>query len=151
MTSAPAEPIAAVRRLPGASSRRADTAFKARGDGSESKLRTFSDGARICGTIAALLKQEKPLYIFCGFGIVLISLSLFLGYPLIVTFLETGLVPRQPTAVLSTGIMLIAVCSIFCGLILDTVTRGRKEAKRIRHLGVPGIFSVLEKRRVSEA
>jgi glycosyltransferase involved in cell wall biosynthesis len=122
------------------------TAFTDRAEGSESKLHTFSDGIRIFATILTLLKQERPLHIFGGIGFFMMILSLGIGYPLFVTFMETGLVPRQPTAVLATGIMILAFFSIFCGLILDTVTRGRKEAKRIRYLGVPGIFAVLEKK-----
>lgn len=114
--------------------------FQNRPDGSESKLHTFSDGFRILFTIANLLRQEKPLMVFCVASFILYSVSLLLGYPLIATYLETGLVPRFPTAVLTTGLFLGASLSMVCGLILDTVTRGRQEAKRLAYLSIPGIL-----------
>ncbi len=114
--------------------------FQNRPDGSESKLHTFSDGFRILLTIANLLRQEKPLAVFSTASFLLCSLSLFLGYPLIETYLETGLVPRFPTAILTTGLLLGASLSMVCGLILDTVTRGRLEAKRLAYLSIPGIL-----------
>ena len=114
--------------------------FQNRPDGSESKLHTFSDGFRILLTIANLLRQEKPLAVFSAASFLLCSLSLFLGYPLIETYLETGLVPRFPTAILTTGLLLGASLSMVCGLILDTVTRGRLEAKRLAYLSIPGIL-----------
>lgn len=113
--------------------------FKNRQEGSESKLRTFSDGFRILMTIANLLRQEKPLLVFSLVSFLSLSASLLLSYPLIETWLATGLVPRLPTAILTTGLMLGSICSMVCGLILDTVTRGRKEAKRLAYLAIPGI------------
>jgi hypothetical protein len=121
------------------------TEFKDRMDGSESKLRTFSDGFRILGTILTLLKQERPLFLFGSVGVLFALVSLVLIFPVFLEFLETGLVPRLPTAVLSTGLMLSACLSLFAGLILDTVTRGRQEAKRIRYLDVVSISSRAEK------
>ncbi|MEM7224887.1 MAG: glycosyltransferase family 2 protein [Pseudomonadota bacterium] len=120
------------------------TPFKERPPGSESKLNTISDGIRILMTISRLLRQERPMAVFAAAGAMLAALALGLAYPIVVTFLETGLVPRFPTAILSTGLMLAAFLSFTCGLILDTVTRGRKEAKRVRYLAVPGVHAALE-------
>jgi len=121
------------------------TAFKDRPAGSASKLKTFSDGFRILWTIVKLLKQERPVLAFGLSGLILAVVSLVLAYPIFVTFLQTGLVPRFPTAILSTGLMLLAFLSLVCGLILDTVTRGRKEAKRMRYLSEPGIMATLDR------
>ncbi len=110
------------------------TRYKERPDGSESKLSTFGDGFRILRTILLLMKEERPFTFFGSIFAILALLSVVLAYPLVVTFLETGLVPRIPTAVLSSGIMLLAFLSLTCGLILDTVTRGRREMKRLRYL-----------------
>jgi glycosyltransferase involved in cell wall biosynthesis len=122
------------------------TAFKDRPEGSESKLRSFADGLRILRTITRLLKQERPVEFFGAFGALFALLALVLAYPVLVEYYETGLVPRLPTAVLSASLMLLAFLSIACGLILDTVTRGRQEAKRMRYLAEPGIMSVVEGR-----
>jgi glycosyltransferase involved in cell wall biosynthesis len=127
----------------GMPSREIETHFKDRPTGSSSKLRTFSDGFRILWTITKLLKQERPMILFGIASVIFAGLSLQFAYPVLITFLETGLVPRLPTAVLATGLMLLAFLSLFCGLILDTVTRGRKEAKRMCYLSVPGIMSAL--------
>jgi hypothetical protein len=114
--------------------------FHNRQEGSESKLHTFSDGFRIVITIANLLRQERPLALFSSVSFILFAVSIILGYPLIETYLESGLVPRVPTAILATGLMLGALLSLACGLILDTVTRGRQEAKRLAYLSIPGIL-----------
>lgn len=113
------------------------TKFSERPEGSESKLNTISDGCRILWTISGLLKQERPLFFFGVIAAVLALCSLSLGVPVITQFLETGLVPRLPTALLAAGVMILASLSLFTGLILDTVTRGRKEAKRLRYLEFP--------------
>jgi hypothetical protein len=118
-------------------------AFKDRGEGSESKLNTFSDGMRIIWTIINMLKQERPLSTFMVIGVLLLVLAGFLSYPILVTFIETGLVPRFPTAILTTGISLLAFLSFTAGLILDTVTLGRREAKRMRYLDIPSMLSIL--------
>jgi hypothetical protein len=123
------------------------TNFRERAPGSESKLKTFSDGARILRTIGTLLKQERPFLLFGLAAIALVSLSLLCGYPVIADYLKTGLVPRLPLAVLSTGLMILAFLSLFSGLILDTVTRGRHEAKRLRYLEFRGIHAVDEDRK----
>lgn len=122
------------------------TRFKDRVEGSESKLNTISDGIRILWTIATLLKQERPFFLFGTAALVLLSLSMLLGYPVITEFMVTGTVPRLPTAILATGTMILASLSLFSGLILDTVTRGRKEAKLLRYLELPGIHAISQAR-----
>lgn len=115
------------------------TRFTDRIEGSESKLQTVSDGFRILWTIATLLKQERPFFLFGASAIILFSLSLLFGYPVVAEYLRSGTVPRLPMAVLATGTMILASLSLFSGLILDTVTRGRKEAKLLRYLALPGV------------
>ena len=114
-----------------------DTAYVDRLPGSDSKLNTFRDGFRILRLIILLIKEERPLALFGGFGVLLALLSLFLGYPVVVEFVETGLVPRFPTAILASAIMVIAVLSLMAALILDTVTLGRREMKRLAYLSLP--------------
>ena len=114
-----------------------ETPYVARPEGSESKLSTSRDGARIVRTIFLLLKEERPFRFFGAISLALALVSVLLAYPLLIEFLETGLVPRIPTAVLCTGLMLLAFLSLTCGLILDSVSRGRREIKRLAHLAVP--------------
>ncbi len=111
--------------------------YSARPPGSVSKLNTFEDGRRIFLAIIDLFKQERPLLFFSGIASVLALISLILAIPVFATYLDTGLVPRLPTAVLTLGLMLLAVISFTSGLILDTVTRGRREAKMLRYLNIP--------------
>jgi glycosyltransferase involved in cell wall biosynthesis len=111
-----------------------DTAYFARPVGSESKLDTWYDGFRILHTILRLYRAERPLLFFSIFGLVCATASLVLAIPIVITYVQVGLVPRLPTAVLSTGLMLTAFLAIACGFILDTVTRGRKEMKRLAYL-----------------
>jgi glycosyltransferase involved in cell wall biosynthesis len=113
------------------------TPYSERPQGSSSKLRTISDGVRIMRTIAYLLKEERPLAFFGMVSILLLLLALALGIPIVVEFARTGLVPRLPTAVLATGLMILASLSLVCGLILQTVTRGRIEMKRLNYLSIP--------------
>ena len=110
------------------------TRYRERPTGSESKLRTYRDGFRILRAIILLIKEERPLSFFFVLSLLLTLLALVLAAPVLATFIETGLVPRLPTAVLAASIMLLASLSLTCGLILDTVTRGRKEMKRIAYL-----------------
>jgi len=117
------------------------TPYRDRPMGSTSKLRTVRDGIRIMTTILILVKEERPFQFFATMFAILMLVSLGLGIPILRTFVETGLVPRLPTAVLATGIMLLAFLSLVCGLILDTVTRGRREAKRMRYLDIPAVGS----------
>jgi glycosyltransferase involved in cell wall biosynthesis len=114
------------------------TAYRDRPAGSQSKLRTWSDGARILRTIVILVKEERPLQFFSVAGLALLLLGVGLGIPVVLDFLATGLVPRLPTAVLAMGFVLLSFLSLAAGLILDSVTRGRKEAKRLAYLAVPG-------------
>lgn len=114
-----------------------DTAYGARPEGSQSKLRTWHDGTRILLTILRLFKAERPLLFFSlGFG-ACVLLALGLAVPLLLTYAQTGLVPRFPTAILCSALVLLGVLLLACGLILDTVTRGRIEAKRLAYLAIP--------------
>ena len=113
------------------------TPYTSRPVGSESKLRTFRDGLRILGTILILIKEERPFSFFGVIAASLLGLSLILVAPIFQTYFETGVVPRLPTAILSTGIVLLAFISLACGLIVDTITLGRREAKRMRYLEIP--------------
>ncbi|GLR67845.1 hypothetical protein GCM10010909_25260 [Acidocella aquatica] len=110
--------------------------YRERPAGSASKLRTYSDGLRILRTILVLVKEERPLQFFALAGVLLMLLAIMLGVPVVSVYLRTGLVPRLPTAVLSTGIMMISFLSFACGLILDSVARARKEAKRLAYLAI---------------
>ncbi|MEM9783850.1 MAG: glycosyltransferase family 2 protein [Pseudomonadota bacterium] len=114
-----------------------DTAYLDRPAGSASKLSTIKDGIRILRMILVLVKEERPLQFFSSVALMLAILSVALAYPLAIEFMETGLVPRFPTAILSASIMVVAVLSFFSGLILDTVTHGRRELKRLAYLAVP--------------
>jgi glycosyltransferase involved in cell wall biosynthesis len=114
-----------------------ETPYYARPEGSVSKLNTWRDGFRILGTILKLYRSEKPLRFFTVIGIFLALVSIGLAIPVIVTYLQEGIVPRLPTAVLSTGLMIVAVLSVSSGLVLDTVTRGRREMKLLAYLSEP--------------
>jgi glycosyltransferase involved in cell wall biosynthesis len=111
-----------------------ETSYAARPQGSVSKLSTYKDGFRILRAIANLFRDERPLAFFSLFAVLLAALSVFLIVPIMITFLETGLVPRLPTAVLSVSLMLLAFLSLVSGLILDTVSQGRREMKRLHYL-----------------
>jgi glycosyltransferase involved in cell wall biosynthesis len=111
-----------------------ETPYYARPEGSFSKLNTWRDGFRILGTILKLYRSEKPLRFFTAIGVFLTLVSIALAIPVIVTYLEQGIVPRLPTAVLSMGLMILAVLSVSSGLVLDTVTRGRREIKLLAYL-----------------
>ena len=111
------------------------TPYYSRPSGSASKLSTWRDGFRILWTVFKLYRAERPLSLFGAFGIALAIISIGLAIPIFITYVQEGLVPRLPTAVLSTGLMLLAFLSIACGLILDTVTRGRRETQADRLSG----------------
>jgi glycosyltransferase involved in cell wall biosynthesis len=115
-----------------------DTRYKERPIGSVSKLNTFRDGFRILGTIFYLTREERPLIFFAMISLLFAAVAVIIGAPVVSEYFRTGLVPRLPTAVLATGLMVIAFLSLTCGLILDTVTRGRWEAKRMAYLAIPG-------------
>ena len=110
-------------------------AYKARTGGSQSKLRTYPDAWRIFRTIVRLFRRERPLAFFGWAGILLAATSVGLALPLLFTYLETGLVPRIPTAILASAIMLLAALAVACGVVLETVTLGRQEMKRLAYLG----------------
>jgi glycosyltransferase involved in cell wall biosynthesis len=111
-----------------------ETPYYARPVGSVSKLNTWRDGFRILGTILKLYRSEKPLRFFTAIGIFLTLVSVGLAIPIVITFLEEGRVPRFPTAILSMGLMILAILSVSSGLVLDTVTRGRREMKLLAYL-----------------
>lgn len=113
------------------------TAFKERPEGSESKLNTFRDGTRILFTMLRLFSAERPLLFYSLCAAVLALVSIVLAIPIVLTYAQTGLVPRFPTAILSTGLMLLAALSFFSGVILDTVTRGRREMRFLAYLAQP--------------
>ena len=110
------------------------TPYYARAEGSASKLNTWRDGLRILWTIVRLYRVERPLRFFGVISLLLAALSIVLAVPVVVTFLEQGVVPRLPTAILSTALMLLACLALASGLVLDTVTRGRRELKRLAYL-----------------
>lgn len=113
-----------------------ETSYGARPEGSHSKLSTFGDGGRILSTIVTLYRIERPVLFFGLAGAALLLIAVLLAIPLVITYLHTGLVPRIPTAVLVTGMTIIAVLCFFAGLILDTVTRGRREVRRLAYLAL---------------
>ena len=115
-----------------------ETAYGARLEGSESKLRTFRDGARIARTIMLLLERERPLTFFGGIALVLLASALGLALPLLPVWIATGLVPRLPTAMLATGLVVLCSLSVVCGLLLDSVTRSRREARHLVYLQMAG-------------
>lgn len=120
--------------------------YRERPAGTASKLNTIRDGVRILRTILQLVKEERPLPFFSIAAALLFLMGLALFWPVLLTYLETGLVPRLPTAILSLGLVLLSFLSLACGLILDTVTRGRQEAKRIAYLAIPGPLAAAEAR-----
>jgi len=115
-----------------------ETRYLARPEGSASKLSTYRDGFRIARTILTLYRIEKPMLFFGWVAGLLGLLALLLSVPLAITYAQTGLVPRFPTAILATGLVILSALSLFAGLILDTVVRGRREMRRLAYLAVPG-------------
>lgn len=115
------------------------TAYGARPEGSASKLSTYRDGWRIMKTILHLFRIERPILFYGSFGLFLAALAVVLAIPLAITYVQTGLVPRFPTALLVTGLMIVAFMSFMCGLILDTVVRGRREVRRLAYLSFPAV------------
>lgn len=113
------------------------TAYAARPEGSESKLSTYRDGWRILNTILKLYRFEKPLAFFGTIGAIIALAAVVLAVPLVITYAQTGLVPRFPTAILVTGMMIVSTLSLLAGLILDTVVRGRLEVRRLAYLRFP--------------
>jgi glycosyltransferase involved in cell wall biosynthesis len=116
-----------------------ETPYRDRMEGSPSKLNTYRDGVRILATIVQLVKEERPLQFFTLAATILFLLGFGISIPILIEFHRTHLVPRFPTAILATGIVLLSFLSLACGLILDSVSRGRKEAKRIAYLSIPAL------------
>jgi glycosyltransferase involved in cell wall biosynthesis len=114
------------------------TAYGARPEGSASKLSTFRDGWRILKVMLNLFRTERPWLFFGSAGALLLVTAVLLSIPLVLTYIDTGLVPRVPTAILVTGLGIVAVLSFLAGLILDTVTHGRRELRRLAYLAQPG-------------
>jgi hypothetical protein len=115
-----------------------ETRYKERPEGSVSKLSTYRDGFRILFTIASLVREERPLVFFSAIFLILFLFSAAVGTPVVLEYFQTGLVPRLPTALVAVGAMVLAFLSLASGLILDTVTRGRWEEKRMAYLAIPG-------------
>lgn len=114
------------------------TPYFARPAGSVSKLSTWRDGLRILATIVRLYRAERPLPFFAAIGAILAAVAIVLAIPIFVTYAQLGTVPRFPTAILSTGLMILASLAGLCGLVLDTVTRGRREMKMLAYLAQQG-------------
>jgi len=113
------------------------TLYRERAGSSASKLNTIRDGVRILSTILLLFKESRPFLLFGTSGALLASLAAIFGVPVVVEFMETGLVPRFPTAILASGLAILAAISLTVGLILDTVSRSRREQKRLAYLAIP--------------
>ena len=113
-----------------------ETSYGARPEGSQSKLSTYGDGWRILKTIVNLYRTERPVLFYGSIGALLVIAAVILALPLVQTYLRTGLVPRFPTAILVTGMVIVAVLCLFAGLILNTVTRGRREVRRLAYLSL---------------
>ena len=124
------------------------TPYKDRPENSESKLRTYSDGFRILKCISSLIKEEKPLPSCISFFFAILSFVFF--YPVLVQYLESGNVPRFPTAILCSVLMLLSFLSLFSGIILDTQAKARKELKRLFYLAVSGTSHENEEKIVTE-
>ncbi|MFP4077219.1 MAG: glycosyltransferase [Halochromatium sp.] len=118
-----------------------ETPYRARPADSPSKLRTVRDGLRILRTIGTLVKEERPLGFFSSLFALLASGSILLAVPIVIEFMQTGLVPRFPTAILATGMMLLGFLLLTSGLVLDSVARGRRELKRLHYLALPPLPS----------
>lgn len=116
-----------------------ETAYHERPAGSASKLRTYVDGMRILRSILVLVKNERPLPFFALMALILLIAGLAAGVPVVAEFFQTGLVPRLPRAVLAVGFVLLSFLALVCGLILDSVTRGRREMKRMAYLAIPAV------------
>jgi hypothetical protein len=111
--------------------------YRNRAAGTASKLSTFKDGVRILRAILTLIQHERPLQVFSLLALALAIIGTSLGIPVVTEFMATGLVPRLPTALLATALVLLASLSLTCGLILDAISRARKETKRLAYLAIP--------------
>ncbi|WP_346432273.1 hypothetical protein [Breoghania sp. L-A4] len=116
--------------------------YASRPENSHSKLNTYRDGLRILWIIMKMYRALKPLHFYGGIGLAQCLVAVILGAPIVATFLETGLVPRFPTAILATGIMQIGILSTTAGVILKAISEGRREAKRLRYLQLPSLSAM---------
>jgi hypothetical protein len=121
-----------------------DVLYGVRPENSQSKLRSFRDGFRIIRMIINLVRDERPLQFFSTISAVCFALMLALALPVVLEFIETGLVPRLPTAVLSMGLGLLSILLLSIGLVLDSVARGRREAKWMAYLAAHPRRSALQ-------
>jgi hypothetical protein len=124
-----------------------ETQYLARPKGSASKLNTVRDGIRILRTISILVKEERPMAFFGALSALLLLAAVVIFTPVLIEYLHTGLVRRFPTAILATGLVLASALSMGCGLILSTVTVGRREMKRLIYLQQPGVRRMRHNRR----
>jgi hypothetical protein len=115
------------------------TPYFSRPEGSTSKLSTYKDGIKILRTIVVLFKEEKPLLFFSYAATFFFGLAALLFIPILIDYSATGLVPRLPTAVLTASVALLGFLTLACGFILDTVSRGRREVKRLHYLQLGNI------------
>jgi glycosyltransferase involved in cell wall biosynthesis len=113
------------------------TRYGSREEGSASKLHTVRDGLRISAAIVRVVKEERPLKFFTLIGLLFFLTALTFGYPVLITYLNTGMVPRLPTAILAMGLMIIGSLSCTAGVILDSITNARRELRRLRYLDIP--------------
>jgi glycosyltransferase involved in cell wall biosynthesis len=113
------------------------TPYYKRPEGSFSKLSTYKDGLRILRRIIILLKDVRPLLFYSGFSLLFLIGSLFIGIPVILDFFQTGLVERLPSAVLAASLMIVSLLSLTAGLILDSVAKMRRDAKKLTYLSIP--------------
>jgi hypothetical protein len=118
-----------------------DTPYRDRGEGSSSKLSTYKDGAGILLTIVTLIKEERPLQFFTVISFIVFVTAMVLGIPLILEFRQTHLVPRLPTAILSAALVMISLLCEVCGLVMDSLSRARKETKRLAYLSMGSRFN----------
>jgi hypothetical protein len=95
------------------------------------------DGLRIAATIVSIVKEERPMQFFTLIALAFFLASLSLGYPVVVTYIGTGQVPRLPTAILAMGLMIMAFLSFTAGVVMDSITNGRRELRRLRYLDIP--------------
>ena len=121
-----------------------ETPYRDRAEGSTSKLSTYKDGMRILLTILTLIKEERPLQFFTIIAVLVFLAAMILGIPLITEFERTHLVPRLPTAILSAALVMLSFLSQVCGLVLDSLSRARKEAKRLAYLSIRALSHPFE-------
>ena len=114
--------------------------YSSRPKGSDSKLRTFADGSKILKSMISLLKDNRPFFLFGSISLALLFTATGISVPLLVTYVETGLVPRLPTAIVAMGLVLLSLVSAISGLILDAIAKTRIEAKHLTYLQIPVKF-----------